>query len=316
MHCYNAIQSEAGFSSRRFIQAQTPQMNPDSTYFYRDLPAIQSFAEATDGRIHADLPHDWWIVIADVIGSTQAIKAGAYKNVNTVGVACIAAVSNVDREIDLPFVFGGDGATFAVPDLLRERVTIALRAAQQLARKSFGLALRVGLIRVSELTDQGHPVRVGKVQMSPHVMQPVLSGRGWEEAERRVKTPGASGVHAVGEQDGLAAASFEGFECRWQGVPNFNGHKLSLLIAATASSAEVNLDTYRRVFAQIQSIYGEVAQYHPLRTDRMRIAFNPHLLSHEWRVRTRQFGLWRRCTYFMQMVFQNLARFWNTICMK
>jgi hypothetical protein len=280
---------------------------PGSVNFYRNLPAMQSFAEATDGRMHADVPSDWWIVIADVVGSTRAIEAGAYKNVNTVGVACIAAVANVDRDIDLPFVFGGDGATFAVPDALHERVTVALRAAQQLAREGFGLALRVGLIRVGELTDQDYPVRLGKVRLSPHLTQPVLSGRGWGEAERRVKTPGASEVLSIDEQDGPADASFDGFECRWQGVPSFNGHKLSLLVAAIAPDAEVNHDTYQRVFKQIQSIYGDEAQYHPLRIDRMQLTFNARLLSHEWRVRTSQLSLWRRCGYLMQMVLQNLA---------
>ena len=283
------------------------QPDLDSIQFYRSLTAMSSFAEATNGRLHADLPRDWWIVIADVIGSTQAIEAGAYKSVNTVGVACIAAVTNIDRDIDLPYVFGGDGATFAVPDAMCGQVMIALRATQKLAREGFALALRVGLIRVSELADQGFALRLGKVQLSSHVTQPVLSGRGWEEAERRVKTPGAYGVLTVDEQDGPAEARFEGFECRWQGVPNFNGHKLALLIVATAASAEINLDSYQRVFRQIQSIYGDVAQYHPLRIDRMRMTFNPRLLLHEWRVRTRQFALWRRCTYFMQMVFQNMA---------
>lgn len=50
------------------------------------------------------------MVIADVVGSTQAIEAGADRDVNTVGVACIAAVVNVDRSVDIPFVFGGDGS--------------------------------------------------------------------------------------------------------------------------------------------------------------------------------------------------------------
>jgi hypothetical protein len=283
------------------------QPDHDSINFYRDLPAMLSFADATDGRMHADVPEDWWIVIADVMGSTRAIKAGAYKNVNTVGVACIAAVANVEQAIELPFVFGGDGATFAVPDPLRDRVVVALRAAQQLARESFGLGLRVGLIRVGELTDQDFRVRLGKVRLSPYVTQPVLSGHGWEEAERRVKTPGALGVLRVNEQDGAAHASFDGFECRWQGVPSFNGHKLSLLVAATAPAAEDNLAVYRRVFDRIQAIYGDVAQYHPLRADRMQLSFNPRLLAHESRVRTGQFGLWRRCTYFLQLMLQNLA---------
>ena len=83
--------------------------------FYHDLPALESFAETIETDRHAQVPGDWWIVVADVIGSTKAIEAGAYKKVNTVGVACIAAVVNVDRSVDMPFVFGGDGATFAVP---------------------------------------------------------------------------------------------------------------------------------------------------------------------------------------------------------
>ena len=276
-------------------------------FFYRDLPVIKSFAEATESRLHADVPRDWWVVIADVIGSTEAIEAGAYKKVNTVGVACIAAVVNVDRAIDLPFVFGGDGATFAVPGALVERIIPALRAAQKLARESFGLILRVGLVRVDELVDQGYWVRLGKVQLSSHVVQPALSGRGWEEAERRVKTAGSSGVLRVEENEGSAGASFEGFECRWQNVPSFQDHKLSLLVAAVSPDAEVNFATYQRVLAQIQSIYGQVAQYHPLRADRMLLTFNPRLLSHEWRVRSGRLGIWQRMAYFGRMLFQNVA---------
>ncbi len=279
----------------------------ESLHFYRHLPVISSFAEATSGRLHADVPKDWWIVVADVAGSTEAIRAGAYKKVNTVGVACIAAVMNVDRNIDVPFVFGGDGATFAVPDMLCERVILALRAARKLARESFGMRLRVGLVRVAELTDQGHRVRMGKLRLSQHVMQPVLSGHGWEEAERRVKASDASGVMRVEDCDGPADASFEGFECRWQAVPSFNGHKLALLVAAVARDTPTNLDTVERVLHRIQSIYGEVEQYHPLRAARLRMTFNPRLLSHEWRVRSGRLPPWQRLMYLARMVFQNAA---------
>lgn len=285
----------------------TTVSSTDSVFFYRELPAILSFAEATEGRLHADVPQDWWIVIADVIGSTKAIEAGNYKKVNTVGVACIAAVANVDRAIDLPFIFGGDGASFAIPDVLRERVIRALRATQQLSREGFGLTLRVGLVRVSELVAEGYWVRLGKLQLSPHVTQPVLSGRGWEEAERRVKDPQATGVLKVEEGAGFAQGSFEGFECRWQNVPSFQDHKLSLLVAATSSEAEINFATYQRVLGQIQSIYGDVEEYHPLRVSHMRLSFNPKLLSHEWRVRSLRKPLWQRLRYFLEMELKNLA---------
>lgn len=279
----------------------------DSSDFYRNLPTLSSLSEAMKGRLHADVPQDWWIAVADVAGSTQAIESGAYKKVNTVGVACIAAVANVDRGIDLPFVFGGDGATLAVPENLRERAECALRGAQRLARESFDLVLRVGLVRVGDLTEQGFWVRLAKVRLSPHVMQPALSGRGWEEAERRVKTPDAAGVRLVEEGGGPAQASFEGFECRWQGVPSFNGHKLSLLVAAVSPDAEGNLATYQRVLEKIQEIYGDVAEYHPLRSDQLRLSFDPRLLGHEWLVRSGRMNWFRRAEYFLRMLLQNLA---------
>lgn len=275
--------------------------------FYRDLPLLESFAEAIETNRHARVPGDWWIVIADVIDSTKAIEAGAYKKVNTVGVACIAAVVNVDRSVDLPFVFGGDGATFAVPDALRERAIPALREAQRLSRESFDLLLRVGLVRVSDLLDKRLWVRLAKVRLSPNVMQPTFSGPGWEEAERRVKDPLAQGVLRVQENEGVREGSFEGFECRWQAVPSFSDHKLALLVAAVSGDPDVNLVSYRKLSDKIAQIYGDISSYHPLRAERMRLSFNPRQLGHEWRVRSGRLSPWGRVKYFARIVLLNLA---------
>jgi hypothetical protein len=285
-----------------------PPMSTDT--FYRDLPVLESFADAIETARHAPVPGDWWIVVADVIGSTKAIEAGGYKKVNTVGVACIAAVVNVDRSIELPFVFGGDGATFAVPGSLVERVIPALREAQRLSRASFELALRVGLVPVSRLVDGGRPVRLAKIRLSPNVAQPTLSGRGWEEAERLVKDPLARDVLRVREDEGPCAGSFEGFECRWQAVPSFRDHKLALLVAAVSADSEANLASYRALSETIAQIYGDISSYHPLRSDRMRLSFDPRALSHEWRVRASRLGLWRRLAYFARMLVHNLAGAW------
>ena len=278
--------------------------------FYRDLRVLESFAQAIETARHAEVPGDWWIVVADVIGSTKAIEAGGYKKVNTVGVACIAAVVNVDRSIEMPFVFGGDGATFAVPGSLLERVIPALREAQRLSRESFDLLLRVGLVRASSLLDNGLQVRLAKIRLSPNVSQPALSGRGWEEAERMVKDPLANGVLRVQEGEGPCEGSFEGFECRWQGVPSFQDHKLALLVAAVSGDAGVNLASYRKLSEKIAQIYGDISSYHPLRAGRMSLSFNPRQLSHEWRVRSSRLSPWGRVRYFARMVLLNLTGAW------
>lgn len=278
-----------------------------SLNYFHDLPALESFAEAIETDRHADVPVDWWIVIADVVGSTQAIAAGAYKKVNTVGVACIAAVINVDRSVEIPFVFGGDGATFAVPDALCQRAILALRESQRLTRESFDMLLRVGLVRVSDLLDKGLSVRLAKVRLSPNVTQPTFSGSGWEEAERMVKDPRAQGVLRVQEDEGPHEGSFEGFECRWRSVPSFSDHKLALLVAAVSSDADVNLATYRKVSDTIARVYGDISSYHPLRADQMRLSFNPRQLGHEWRVRSSGLRLWGRVKYFVRLLLLNLV---------
>jgi hypothetical protein len=162
-------------------------------------------------------------------------------------------------------------------------------------------------VKVSELTGQNFWVDLAKVRVSPHMTQSALSGRGWSEAERRVKTPDAAGVLMVREDEGPADANFEGFECRWKNVPNFNGHKLSLLVTAMSSEPNVNHDIYQAVAGKIHAIYGEVANYHPLRPDRMRMALNPRSLSHEWRVRSGDLSWVKRLGYFVNMLFLNLA---------
>ena len=278
--------------------------------FYRDLPVLESFAQTIETARHAQVPGDWWIVVADVIGSTKVIEAGGYKKVNSVGVACIAAVINVDRSVEMPFVFGGDGATFAVPDSLLERVVPALREAQRLSRESFELLLRVGLVRVSRLLDNDLPVRLAKIRSSPNVSQPTLSGRGWEEAERMVKDPLADGVLRVQEFEGPCEGSFEGFECRWQGVPSFQDHKLALLVAAVSEDVEANMASYRKLSDKIAQIYGDISSYHPLRAERMSLSFNPRQLSHEWRVRSSRLDIWGRIRYFTRMILLNLAGAW------
>lgn len=122
-----------------------------------------------------------------------------------------------------------------------------------------------------------------------------------------VKDPLAAGVLRVQEHEGPCEGSFEGFECRWQGVPSFNDHKLALLVAAVSEDPDVNLTTYRKLSDEIAGIYGDISSYHPLRADRMRLSFTPSELRHEWCVRSSRLTITGRVKYFARMVLLNLA---------
>ena len=72
------------------------------------------------------MPEDWFIGLTDVVGSTRAIENGKYKSVNMAGAAAISAVTNALSHQDCPFVFVGDGVSFAVPGKYREKAADAL----------------------------------------------------------------------------------------------------------------------------------------------------------------------------------------------
>src|SRR5690606_21969351 len=114
-------------------------------------------------------PADWLLVITDVRGSTKAIEQGRYKDVNALGVSSIIALRNALSGLELPFVFGGDGATLLVPCSVEDTVRATLLALSELAREAFSLELRCGVVPLAELSARGHAVKVAKFRTSPHV---------------------------------------------------------------------------------------------------------------------------------------------------
>ncbi|MCK6505948.1 DUF3095 domain-containing protein [Myxococcota bacterium] len=265
-----------------------------SARFYADLPAIEAFAEVVDPARHAPVPPDWCIALTDVRGSTAAIEAGRYKDVNALGAASIVAVRNAAPELDLPFVFGGDGATLLFPQAVRPAVEGALRGVRALARERFDLELRVGVVPVDQLLDQGHPVRVARYRPSPHVCLAMLSGAGVPEAERRIKDPEQGPALCL---DGPGKADLAGFECRWEPLSSRNGVVLSLLVQAVAPTAEERSATYRAVLADLDALLGDVAHANPAHPVTLHIASAPAAFEQEARLRGGRSGvpyLWHR----------------------
>ena len=98
-----------------------------SDIFYGGIPVFRGFASLMDPDLYSPLPDDWSIGIADIVESTKAIAQARYKAVNMAGAAVIAAVTNALDGREFPFVFGGDGASFAISPADCERARIAER---------------------------------------------------------------------------------------------------------------------------------------------------------------------------------------------
>jgi Protein of unknown function (DUF3095) len=279
----------------------------ESKFFYRDMKVLPSFDEATNGEFHSPLPDDWWVVVADVMGSTKAIEAGRYKDVNTVGAATIMAVINVDRSIEIPFVFGGDGATLAIPECMVDGVKAALLGAKSMAKDGFNIDLRVGMIPAKDIYSRDMWLRVGKYQHSENITQTSFSGFGWNWAESAIKGPEFSKLYEVVEDSKIVAnADFTGFECRWKPVNARNGMKLAIIVQSTSRDPKDHAEIYHRVLDDMKRIYGEVIHYHPLIESNMGLTFNPKKLLGEAIVKSNNKGFLSVLGFVLKLQFISL----------
>ena len=199
--------------------------------FYQELREITEFEDILLEKSFAPIPADWTIVITDVAGSTSAIEAGRYKVVNALGVASIIGIMNALPGVDIPFCFGGDGATLAVPTSTIKSVDCALRGLKQLAENKFQLKLRTGRISVKELQRAGHPISVAKFKSSSGQTMACFRGSGLTEAEDWIKSECRAGMYDTAPGDS-AEVKLHGFECRWEPAHNQNGTICSILIKA------------------------------------------------------------------------------------
>ena len=221
-----------------------------NTSFYTRLSAFNRFADFTDDAHYTAFPKDWCLVISDIEGSTDAIEGGRYKDVNLVGAATIAAARNALNGADIPFVFGGDGATFAFDAKDRSTIEKAMRGLQQLAKDNFKLKLRIGLIPVAKLYDAGVALELGRYELVPGRFLAIFRGSGFPLAEKWIKQAGSSYALKGSSSD---RTDITGLSCRWNAIPSSRGRVLSLIVAIRDPRPEA---FYKEILENLDKICG------------------------------------------------------------
>ncbi|MBC8099036.1 MAG: DUF3095 domain-containing protein [Armatimonadetes bacterium] len=253
--------------------------------FFQNIPAMERIADITTPSHYHPVPADWHIALTDIVGSTKAIEAGKYRDVNTMAAASITALLNRLPRIDIPFTFGGDGATILIPPSVVTNAQYSLLATQQLAREYFGLEMRVGIVPVQTVYDAGYSIRVARLRMSDNFHQAIFAGGGIGYAEKLLKDPQHSANYLLNAMTGRYEADFTGFECRWNAVRSPSEETVSLLITATDADPDAHNAIYRDALAAIERIYGDRFARHPITREKMRMSLNPFKLRTEAKIR-------------------------------
>jgi hypothetical protein len=215
-----------------------------SDSFYGSIPVFRGFSSLMDPALYSPLPDDWTVGVADIVESTKAIAQARYKAVNMAGAAVIAAVTNALEGREFPFVFGGDGASFAVAPGDLDRARNALAATASWVKDDLDLLMRIALVPVAAIRAQGFDVRLARFGPSPNLSYAMFSGGGLGWAEAAMKR-GEFKVEATpsGTQPDLT-----GLSCRFEEIPSARGLILSVLVVPALGA---DASAFRKVIEDI-----------------------------------------------------------------
>ena len=228
-------------------------MNP-----FLQIDTFEAFDRVVDPEVYRPLPEDWWLGVTDVVDSTEAIAEGRYKAVNMAGAAVISAIMNALGGRDFPFVFGGDGAGFAVgpADALTARQVMA-RTVSWVADE-LGLELRAALVPIRDVRAAGREVLVARYAPSESVRYAMFAGGGLEWAEEELK----AGRAAIAPAPDDEPPDLTGLSCRWEAFTARRGVMLSLIVRrGPAGDMAAFTSVVRRLLALLD---GEERQAHPV----------------------------------------------------
>ncbi|MCI5050500.1 MAG: DUF3095 domain-containing protein [Rickettsiales bacterium] len=220
-----------------------------TTNFFTKIPAFTDFNEATALKHYHPAPSDWYVIVADVAGSTQAIEQGRYKDVNMLGAACIIAAVNACGNHDFPYVFGGDGATMLVPQENLEAVKSELLKLKYHAIGVFDLSLRVGVVPISEIEARKKQILVARYELPTHKSLAMFYGGGVALADDLVKHHGF-----VLEAPAEGPPDLTGLSCRWQPVTTSKDHMMSLLVMLNEEMSAKHNISYESINRDIDNI--------------------------------------------------------------
>ncbi|NQX39412.1 Protein of unknown function [Pedobacter steynii] len=254
--------------------------------FYHDLPANRM--ALADLLVKASLfhpvPANWHVIITDIKGSTQAVQSGLHETVNLIATGSIVTVLNLAFRagITVPFFFGGDGATFIVPPSIVDQAMQGLLLYQLNTSENFNLELRVGVVPVQEIYEEGHELNISKFSLSDAFSIPVILGKGLSFAEQLIK---AEDYLFTSELAPAAELDLSGMQCRWDKIdpPEHGQEIVTLLIMAVGLVSPALI--FSKVIRHIDEIYGPPQKRQPISVAKLKLKSSFDRLSVEMRAR-------------------------------
>ena len=246
----------------------------NSYKFYNELPKytaeLGKFLKQESCFI--GVPKDWYVIVADVENSSEAVANGLHNDVNFTATGSITTVlnrlKNVDPQLRIPYFFGGDGATFIVPPQVVEDVVDKLHIYSNHVLKVMKLTLRVGSVILEDIYKEHSVLRIAKLKQNNYLTTPVVLGNALKAAESQIKNSFNSSPVTLKKETSL---NLKGMECRWDEIyPNSEENKvICLLVACNEESKQAEI--YNKIFNELDFVFGNLSERNPITVPRLKL---------------------------------------------
>lgn len=232
-----------------------------------------------------NVPESWYVIVVDIQNSTNAVKEGNHHQVNLTATGAIISVLNTIRKfqgnIEIPYFFGGDGATFIVQFSLLDKIVQVLDNYRIHIKRKTNLVLRVGQIHVKELVEKNVQLKIAKHQLTEKLSIPIVLGNGLKVAEHIIKSSFKEKNTTSFDESLL---NLEGMECRWDEIsPDKSQAKVvCLLLDATVEATQS--DIYKQVLSQMEKDFGSFENRQPIKNTKLRLDANPKKVLEEMKI--------------------------------
>jgi len=226
--------------------------------FYEELPRREKFSDLAQPESYTPLPQDWLVGCCDIVDSTGLIATGQYKTVNMIGASVISALINAMQGRAFPYVFGGDGASFAIPPTEKDKCHEVLSHLRSWVSAEFDVDLRAALLPVEWIRAEGLEVRVARHAVSSGVDYAMFNGGGLAWAEQQMKADGFS----VPPSEHITPPDLTGLSCRWSNIKARNGTIISLVMLPPQKGGD---SVFSQVVSQVLALAAQLERSgHPV----------------------------------------------------
>lgn len=258
--------------------------------FYSCLPIrARSLSKlVANSSLFYDVPEDWHILVADIKNSTKAIKEGKHQQVNLVATGSVIAILNLaaEKNINIPFFFGGDGATMLIPPVLLPRGISALKKHSINTLRNFEFELKVGHVSLEEVYKKRMHLTIARARINAIFNIPVVLGNGLQYAETMIKNNPEQADFIIDDNP----LNLNGMECKWDRIkpPEKNQEVISLLVSSHGED-DPSL-SFSKVLKAIDDIYGSPRSRKPISVKRLKLNAKLGQINLEMRTKIGKFN--------------------------